>query len=453
MQNYQDFLSGRDQILTGAGFAPTFMPSALFPFQAALVEWSVNNGRVANFADCGLGKSFMQLVWAQNIIQHTNKPVLILAPLAVAGQTVREAAKFGIEAVRCNDGKPSGSRIHVTNYEKLHLFNADDFAGVVCDESSILKNFDGARKELITEFLRTRPYRLLCTATASPNDHIELGTHSEALGELGYMDMLSRFFKNAENSSHPTQFDSKWYFKAHAEPHFWRWVVSWARAVRRPSDLGFDDDGFKLPALLEHEHVVTSKIPRNGMLFDVPAVTLQEQRLERRATITERCELVARLVSHGKPAVVWGHLNDETDMLEDLIPDAVQVSGADSDEIKEERFLAFQSGEARVMVVKPKIGAFGLNWQHCAHMTIFPSHSFESYYQSVRRCWRFGQTQQVRVDVVASEGEIGVLRNLQRKAAAADLMFTNLVSLINDSRKFERTVQSEQKTQVPSWLI
>jgi hypothetical protein len=405
------------------------------------------------FADCGLGKSFMQLAWADEVVRHTNKPVLVLAPLAVAAQTVREAAKFGIDAVRCNDGVARGARIHITNYEKLHLFNPDDFSGVVCDESSILKSFDGSRKELITEFLRTRPFRLLCTATASPNDHVELGTHSEALGELGYMDMLSRFFKSSENSLHPTQFESQWRFKAHAEEYFWRWVVSWARAVRRPADLGFDDDGFSLPPLSEREHVVASSQPRNGMLFDLPAVTLQEQREERRLTIRERCERVAALTAHDRPVVAWGHLNDECDLLETLIPDAVQVSGADSDEAKEEKFLAFQNGEARALVTKPKIGAFGLNWQHCAHMTIFPSHSFEAYYQQVRRCWRFGQTREVVVDIVASEGEIGVLRNLQRKARAADLMFSRLVELVNNELHLERSsVTQPRKVQVPAWL-
>jgi hypothetical protein len=428
------------------------MPSWMFDFQADLTGWAVRQGRGATFADCGLGKTPMQLVWGQNVIEHTNKPVLIATPLAVAAQTVREAEKFGIDAVRSSDGKHSGARIIVTNYEKLHKFNPEDFAGVVCDESSVIKNFDGERAGIVTEFMRSRPYRLLCTATASPNDYIELGTSAEALGEMGRMDMLSMFFKNDENSNHPIWWGARWRFKAHAEQAFWRWVVSWARAVRKPSDLGYSDDRFQLPALIEREHVVEADMPLNGALFSMPAVSLDEQRKERRLTMDKRCELVASLVNHDQPAVAWCHLNEEADMLERLIPGAIQVSGKDSDDDKEEKFLAFQTGQARVLITKPKIGAFGLNWQHCAHMTFFPSHSFEQYYQGVRRVWRFGQTRPVTVDIVTSEGEIGVMRNLQRKAEAADRMFSMLTEMMGNELRLDRSSTFEQKAQVPTWL-
>ena len=452
MPSYGDFLTSRAQSNTGHGFEPTFLPDWLFDFQANLVSWSVRQGRGAMFADCGLGKTPMQLAWAQNVIEHTNKPVLIATPLAVAAQTVREAEKFGIDAVRSSDGQHAGSRVIVTNYERLHKFNPGDFAGVVCDESSVIKNFDGERAGIVTEFMRTRPYRLLCTATASPNDYIELGTSAEALGEMGRMDMLSMFFKNDENSNHPIWWGARWRFKAHAEEAFWRWVVSWARAVRKPSDLGYSDERFQLPGLTEREHVVEADTPLNGSLFSMPAVGLDEQRKERRLTMNKRCQLVAHLVDHDQPAVVWCHLNEEADMLERLIPGAIQVSGKDSDEDKEAKFLAFQSGGARVLITKPKIGAFGLNWQHCNHMTFFPSHSFEQYYQGVRRVWRFGQTRPVTVDIVTSEGEIGVMRNLQRKAHAADEMFSSLTRMMGNELRLDRSSSFEQKAQVPTWL-
>lgn len=449
---YEEFIKGKSQIGGMSGFDPVWIPDFLYDFQRDLVDWSVRKGKAAIFADCGLGKTPMQLVWAQNVIEHTNKPVLIITPLSVSGQTLREAAKFDIDAVRSRDGSFSGRRIVITNYERLHHFDPEDFAGVVCDESSIIKNFEGVRRSTITEFMRTRPYRLLCTATASPNDYIELGTSAEALGELGRMDMLSTFFKNDENSLHPIWWGARWRFKAHAEENFWRWVVSWARAIRKPSDMGYPDGDFKLPPMVEKEHVVRADRPRNGELFDIPAVTLNEQREERRLTIDKRCKMVATLANHAEPCVVWCHLNSEADMIERMIPDARQVSGKDSDDEKEEKFTAFSDGQLRVLITKPKIGAFGLNWQHCNHMTFFPSHSFEQYYQGTRRCWRFGQTKPVTVDIVTSAGEIGVMRNLQRKAEAASNMFEILVAEMMNELKIDRSTVFTKKMEAPAWL-
>ena len=314
--NYEDFINQKSQIGGKAGFKPLFMPDFLFDFQKHLVEWSVEKGRSATLADCGLGKTPMQLVWAQNVVQKTNKPVLILTPLAVGQQTVKEAQKFGIEAAQSRDGKIA-KKITVTNYQQLHKFDWKNFGGVVCDESSILKSFDGAIKSEITEFMRKIEYRSLYTATAAPNDYIELGTSSEALGELGYMDMLSRFFKNGTNSLHPSiakdkkQHEmAKWRFRGHAEQDFWRWVCSWARAVRRPSDLGFSDDGYQLPELLMNEHVVKCRSKNLDYLFDMPAVGLQEQRSERRRTLTERCEMAAKLCNeHTGSSIAWCFLN------------------------------------------------------------------------------------------------------------------------------------------------
>lgn len=463
--NYRDFLESKAQIGSTDGFSPNFMPSCLFDFQSYLVDWSIRQGRGAIFADCGMGKTITQLVWAENVVRHTNKPVLILTPLAVAQQTAREAAKFDIETHLSLDGtiRPG---INIANYERLHYFDASDFDGAVCDESAILKSFNGVRRKEITEFLRKMRYRLLCTATPSPNEFIELGTSSEALGYLGYMDMLSRFFKNNQgNSIRPNVFrhkgktcnklddNAKWRFKGHAEEPFWQWVCSWARAIRKPSDLGFDDDAFILPALIEQQHFVETTRPPDGMLFALPAFGLSEQREERRRTIDDRCERAASLVNNSKqPAIVWCHLNDEGDKLERLIPDCVQVSGIDKEETKEEKFLAFIDGSARVLVTKEKIGAWGLNFQHCAHSVHFPTHQFEAYYQSVRRCWRFGQKRPVQVDIVTTEGEKDVLSNLQRKSDSADRMFSNLVSYMNDALGIDRSVKFTKIEEVPSWL-
>jgi hypothetical protein len=455
--DYAAFLDSKTQGGADSGFDPVWMPDFLFDFQRAMVEWAVRKGRAAIFADCGLGKTPMGLTWASNVVRKTGKPVLYLTPLAVASQTIREADKFGIETALSREGKSAG-HIIVTNYERLHYFNPGDFSGVVCDESSVLKSFQGERRGQITTFMRKVPYRLLQTATAAPNDFIELGTSSEALGYMGHMDMLSRFFKNDANSSAvgSGRFAGetvKWRLKGHAEIPFWRWVCSWARAMRRPSDLGFDDARFILPPLNEVEHLVETETLADGMLFALPAVGLKEQREERRRSVGERCEMVANLVNKtGEPALVWCHLNDEGDMLEELIPDAVQVSGSDSDDAKEARLEAFAEGKARVLVTKPKIGAWGLNFQHCNHITVFPSHSFEQYYQAVRRCWRFGQKRQVTVDIVTTEGERGVMKNLQRKATQADEMFSRLVAEMNRALSIDRANNMTKKLELPTWL-
>jgi len=460
--NYEEFLEHKSQSDTYSGFEPLWMPEFLFPFQKSLVDWALRKGKDAIFADCGLGKTPMQLVWAQNVVEKTNKRVLILTPLAVAPQTIHEAEKFDIEAHRSHRGELFDG-INVTNYDRLHLFNQDDFAGCVCDESSILKSFDGQTRNTVTDFMKKLDYRLLTTATAAPNDYVELGTSSEALGELGHMDMLSRFFKNDQNSikgmtsrrfQHYGDPTVKWRFKGHAEIPFWRWVSSWARALRRPSDMGFDDNGFILPPIIEREHFVEVKEPRDGYLFNLPAVGLFEQREERRHTLKQRCNQAAEIVNKTKePALVWCHMNDEGDLLERSIPDSIQISGKDSDDEKEEKFLAFINKQARVLVTKPKIGAWGLNLQHCAHVTFFPSHSYEQYYQGIRRCWRFGQKRQVVVDIITTEGEKMIMKNLKRKADQADKMFTALVREMTKATKIDRQTNNfTQKEEVPLWL-
>lgn len=444
---YSVFLERKTHLGHRSGFAPLFMPDFLFPFQRALTTWAIEKGRCAIFADCGLGKTPMQLVWAQNVVEKTCKPVLILTPLSVGAQTIREANKFGIEAKQSRDGSVT-SQITVTNYQQLHKFDWQKFGGVVCDESSILKNFDGQIRGQVTEFMRKLPYRLLCTATAAPNDYIELGTSSEALGELRRVEMMAHFFNHDGGDT------SKWRLKKHAARHlFWQWVCTWARAICKPSDIGFPDDGYRLPPLKTVEHTIRATTPNPDFLFDMPAVGLEEQRHERRRTINERCEQAAALVADtGKPAVAWCHLNEEGHLLEKLIPGSVEVEGSDSDDFKEEAFESFADGRIRVLVSKPVIAGFGLNWQHCAHQTFFPSHSFEQWYQAIRRCWRFGQKEPVRVDVISSEGEAGVLANLNRKTAQAEEMFARLVELINNELRIEKLNMNTKQQEIPTWL-
>lgn len=452
--SYKSFIDAKQHVGADHGFDPVWMPDSLFPFQSSIVEWACRKGRAAIFADCGLGKTPMQLTWAENVARKTDGRVLVLTPLAVAFQTVKEGEKFGIEVTHRRDGVEDGDRIVVTNYERLHHFNPADFTGVVCDESSILKNFDGATRQIVTEFMRTRPYRLLCTATAAPNDYVELGTSSEALGEMGAQDMLSRFFRREKCFVKRCKAGGQgWEMRPHARHDFWRWLCSWARACRKPSDMGFDDEGFRLPQLHVRDHVVKASRPRDGYLFDIAAVGLQEQREDLRRTLTERCGMVADLVNaHDEPAVCWTNLNAEANAITKGVRGAVNVQGSDSDDAKAEAFMAFANGQIRVLVSKPSIAGFGLNWQHCAHMTFFPSHSYEQYYQCVRRCWRFGQQNPVTVDMVTTDGQANVMENLQRKADAAGVMFERLVAMMQDELKIKKQNNYIQKEEVPEWL-
>jgi len=453
--SYQDFLARKAQLVNAGGFKPADLPGHLFDFQRATVEWAVRQGRGAIFADCGMGKTPMELAWADQVYRHTGKPVLMLTPLAVGFQAVHESVKFGHDAALSRTGKVAAP-ITITNYEQLGKFDSTEFGGVVCDESSILKSFDGVTKAQVTEFMRRVPYRLLGTATAAPNDWIELGTSSEALGGLGHMDMLTRFFTNKARSTSSRGRTTSgeavaWRLKGHADEPFWRWVASWARAMRRPSDLGFSDDLFHLPQLVTRQTIVDAARPADGTLFDVPANGLREEREENRRTLVERCEAAAAALDDADRAVAWCHLNDESALLERLISGAVQVSGADSPDEKEEKLEAFTEGDIRVLVTKPSIGAWGLNWQHNHRMTYFPSHSYEQWYQAIRRSWRFGQRNQVIVDVITTEGGRNVLANLERKAEQADAMFTALVAHMNDALDVQRVDYTNQM-EVPPWL-
>lgn len=462
--SYADFLAAKAQRSDQHGFAPHVIPEHLFEFQNYLVDWAVRQGRAAIFADCGMGKTPMELAWAENVHRETGKPVLLLTPLAVGFQIVAESEKFGHEAALSRNGKPAAP-VTVTNYEQLSKFDPDDFGGVVCDESSAIKAFDGTTRAIVTEFMRRTPYRLLGTATAAPNDYMELGTSSEALGELGYMDMLGRFFVNDQRTSTHRPMGGKgkssaaksisgagYRFKGHAEIPFWRWVSSWARAIRKPSDYGFPDDGFHLPPLQHRTTLVEAARPAEGTLFDVPAFGLREEREESRRTLRERCEAAAEAIEDADGAVMWCHLNDESSLLASLVPGAVEVAGSDSPEDKEEKLTAFSRGEIRTLVTKPVIGAWGLNWQHVHRMTYFPSHSYEQYYQAVRRMWRFGQQSPVTVDVITTKGGEAVLANLQRKAAAADEMFDALITHMNEAMHVQRRHTYDTPMEVPAWL-
>ena len=452
LQEYRAFVESKTHLAGDFGFKPVYDNPHLYDFQRHLIDWALTKGRGATFADCGLGKTLMQLVWAENVHRHTNKPVLILAPLSVSSQTVEEAEKFGIEAHRSADGTiPNGKGIITTNYERLQHFDLNQFGGIVCDESSILKNFDGKIRNHITRAMRKVKFRGMYTATPSPNDYTELGTSSEALGDMAYMDMLQTFFKSNDDTLHPAHIGQQWRFKGHAEPHFWRWVASWARAVRKPSDLGFDDAGWNLPELIEQHHVIESK-PLDGQLFAMPVRGLPMEREERKATITERCDLASELLTQHDCGVAWCHFNAEADYLTEIIPEAVNLQGSDKDEAKEEKFRAFRSGEIKYLVTKPKIAALGVNWQHCAACTYFDDYSYEQYYQAVRRFWRFGQKRAVTVHQIGTTSLANVASSRARKAEAADQMFQQMMEHMVNAQQHRKIFGHGSEPQMPAWL-
>ena len=454
--DYHEFIRRKSQLGEAHGFEPIWLPDFLFDFQRHLVEWAIRRGRAAIFADCGLGKTAMQLVWAENVARHSGKPVLVIAPLAVAAQTAREADKFGIDATVSRDG--TVHRITITNYERLHYFDQKDFAGAVADESSAIKAFDGRRRKQVVRFFSKLPYRLLCTATPSPNDFIELGTQSECLGVMTQSDMLGFFFRPTEDMRHTVFKEDnfwdklKWWFKPHSERPFWRWVCSWARAIRNPADLGFDGSQFVLPPLVYEKHITDVPFIPKGELFPRPAIWLHEQREERHRSLNERCEKAAELLTHDQPAIAWCHYNEESELLAQLIPGAVEVAGKHSDDFKESALNDFARGNIRVLVSKPKIACWGMNYQHCGDMTTFPSFSFEQHYQAVRRCWRFGRTDPVTVRVVSALGESEVLDGLQRKQKQAETMFASLVQYMNDALAMASEDGHSKSISLPSWL-
>jgi ERCC4-related helicase len=436
--DYQTFLENKKHSIGNFGFKANYVPDMAFDFQKFIIEKATLKGRIAIFADTGLGKTLIQLSIAKNIIQHTNKKVLILTPLAVAFQFILEAEKLGIDDIEYSkDGKHT-KKIVICNYERLHYFDSNDFEGVILDESSILKNFDGKIKSQVTAFVKKIPYRYLSTATPSPNDFIELGTSSEALGYMGYMDMLTKFFKNNQNSvdSNNRNIGEKFYLKPHAEKDFFAWVNQWSIMVKMPSDLGFSNDRYNLPKLIVNRHIVEnqSMFDVNGQvtMFVPIAKSMTDVRLEQKQTEEKRCEKAIEL-GNGKTSVYWCNTNNESSILKHSDKEAVEIIGSQSIEKKEEILLAFANGEIKRLITKAKMTSMGLNWQHCNHSVFFPTWSYEQYYQAIRRFWRFGQKNDVTIDMVISDGQTRVLEALQQKTKKAIELHENLTANVNQS--------------------
>jgi hypothetical protein len=437
--NYNEFLQQKRHSIGDFGFKSNYIPDMAFDFQSYIIEKAIKKGRMAIFADTGLGKTLIQLSIAKNIINHTNGKVLILTPLAVAFQFILEAEKLGIDDIEYSkDGKHT-KKIVICNYERLHYFDSNDFVGVILDESSILKNFDGKIKGQVTAFVKKIPYRFLSTATPSPNDFIELGTSSEALGYMGYMDMLGKFFKNNQNSvssNDNKNIGEKFYLKPHAEKDFFAWVNQWAIMCKMPSDLGFSNDRYILPPLNINKHIVNNKsvidVSGQVQLFNIIAKSFHEIRHEQKQTEQERSEKAIELAS-GKTSVYWCNTNNESRILRTLDSDAVEIIGSQSIDKKEEILLAFANGEIKRLITKAKMTSMGLNWQHCNHSVFFPTFSYEQYYQAIRRFWRFGQKNEVTIDMVISDGQTRVLEALQQKTKKAIELHENLTKNVNST--------------------
>lgn len=436
MDAYQEFLEAKRHNSLNYGINPTFHPDNIFEFQKYVCDYSIKKGRCAAFLDTGLGKTIIELTIAKNYVHETNKPVLILTPLAVAFQFLREAEKFGIDDVEYSKTGKYTKKIVIANYERLHYFNHSDFDCVILDESSILKNFEGSTKNAITSFLKKVKYRFLFTATPSPNDFIELGTSSEALGYMGYTDMLTKFFTNNEDTISPMNIGTEWILKGHAKENFFKWASGWSISMRKPSDLGFDDTGYILPELITNYHSVTNdnKTYPDGQMYlfaNKEKKRHSEIRDENRQTIQDRCEKAVELSATHKTSVYWCNLNNEGYLLKQLDKNSYQIKGSMDIDEKEELLVAFFKGDIKKLISKPKMTAFGLNWQHCNHTVYFPTFSYEQYYQAIRRFWRFGQIRPVTVDLVYSDGQKRVLDSLLAKTEKADQLFSKLNSTLH----------------------
>lgn len=457
--SYADFLASKRRDAAPAGFDPQPLSEWLFPWQRALTTWALRRGRCAVFADTGLGKTRVSLEWARQVTGHTGGNVLMLAPLAVAAQTSREAKSVGLAATLCRDGADVQPGINITNYDRLHRFDASAFSGVVLDESSIIKHHDAKTLGKLVAAFGGTPYRLCATATPAPNDWTELGTHAEFLGVCSRTEMLAEYF------CHDGGETSVWRLKGHARDLFWRWVSSWGALVRRPSDLGYDDNGYNLPPLDVRTHIVDgASSVREGMLFAVAAETLTEQRQAKRESMAARVDAVSRLIAEepDEPWVVWCETNAEQDALETALGPAVSsIRGADTPEDKESRHAAWLAGETRVLLSKPSIFGWGLNWQHCARMAfVGVTHSYEGFYQAVRRCYRFGQRRPVVVHVVCGDGEVRILQSLREKEKAAramgdqmiDATRSSLIASMGQQTRTRNSYDPHVAMTLPEWL-
>ena len=453
--NYKQFLETKKHLLGSFGFEPNFIPDMAFDFQSEIIKRATLKGRMAVFADTGLGKTLIQLSLAQNVVNHTKGKVLILTPLAVAFQFILEAEKLGITDIEYSKDGTHSKSIVICNYERLHYFNKEDFKGVVLDESSILKNFQGKIKTEVTTFVKKIPYRFLSTATPSPNDFIELGTSSEVLGYMGYMDMLATFFKNNQNDTGGrNNIGNKFYLKPHAEKDFFNWVNQWAIMVKMPSDLGFSDEKYILPDLIINKHTIKNQslinVDGQVQMFTPIAKTMTEVRHEQKMTEYERCVKAVELAK-GKTSVYWCNTNKESEILKQLDNEAVEIIGSLSIEKKEEILLDFAQGKIKRIITKAKMTGMGLNWQHCNHCVFFPTWSYEQMYQAYRRFWRFGQKNNVTVDLVISDGQTRVIEALNQKTEKAKELYKNLVDSVNGSFN-QKVKEFNKKVELPKFI-
>lgn len=439
--DYETLVKNKAKRQVETGHNPTQLNCNLFPFQEAIVRWAVKKGRAAIFADTGLGKTIMQLSWAQEVQMHTNGRVLVLAPLAVSEQTIEQGAGFGIDVTRWNFSDKEFPGIFITNYERMESAFAQNWDGIVLDESSILKSHTGKIRTQLIELCQSIPYRLSCTATPSPNDFDELGNQCEFLGVMSRVEMLATYFVNDTGNT------GTWRLKGWGASKFWEWMASWAVVVRNPSDLGFDGSQYILPEPVYHEHIVESNETLDGELFAKPAQTMSERRQAQRKSIEERCKGLAELVNQdqSEPWLIWCHLNDEAQLLNDLIPGSVNVQGSDKSEVKTQRMLDFTHGKVRVLISKPSICGFGMNWQHCARMGFVGlSDSFEQFYQAVRRCYRFGQKRNVHVHIFSADTEGQILENIKRKEAQHHQMSDEMIKFMGEIMKQEITGNTKE---------
>ncbi len=428
---YEDFLIRKRIIdpMTGLKAVPP-LPDVLFPHQRDIVQWALRRGRAAVFAGTGLGKTLMELTWAVEVARHTGKPVLVFAPLAVSAQHIREADRFGVPARIAKSQDDVADGVNVTNYQKIGAFDLSAFGGVVLDESSILKSTDGHYRTRLIEECARIPFRLAATATPAPNDFMELGNHAEFLGVMSYTDMLATFFVHDGGDT------QKWRLKGHAEDEFWKWMASWAVMLRKPSDLGYPNDGYDLPPLNQSQHTVAVDYAPSmdtGLLFPMEARSMKERLGARRDTVAERVALAAQITPTDRSFVWWCNLNAESEALVRAIPGAVETRGSDTDYVKEAKLRDFSEGRTRVLVTKPGVAGFGMNWQHCADTGFVGlNDSFEQIYQAIRRFWRFGQTKPVNVHFIAAETEGAVVANIRRKEADAERMAAAMVRHMAD---------------------
>lgn len=452
MENYLNFIQSKQFSIESSGFDvdKSELNPKMFDFEKDIVRWALAKGKAAVFSGCGLGKTICQLEWANKIVEKTGKRVLVVAPLSVASQTVNEGEKFGIKVNLCRTQDDVTDGINITNYEMLSHFVANEFIGVVLDESSILKSYSGKVRNQIIEMFSQTPYRLACTATPAPNDYMELGNHCEFLGVMSRTEMLSMYFIHDGGET------SKWRLKKHADSLFWQWMATWAVFLENPKDLGYFQEGYDLPPLNVKECYVDGE-PDTSL-----TLTLAERRDARRDSLEARCQYTADLVNNSDEQwVVWCDLNVESDMLHKLIPDSVEVKGADTNEHKIDSFLGFQSGKIRVIVTKGSIAGYGLNWQNCHNMAFVGiSDSFETQYQSIRRCWRFGQSKPVNVYFVLAAKEGCVKANIDRKQADMQHMRDEMLKYAKEIMKKElqktvrvvSTYEPKQEMEIPNWL-